>query len=138
MTKDELVSYVLNSPENTNPNVFRSLLDVYVSENGGGSSGDGDELWTNAAVTLINSNPESAFLFYNPFSEFTEEILTEIIINLPVPKNGTLYLDIYSFGNFDNSIEPICTGDIIFEERFEITGDGTITLAAAADGTTPK
>ena len=57
MTKDELVSYVLNSPENTNPNVFKSLLDTYVSENGGGSSG-GDSNFSTATLTVTNTGED--------------------------------------------------------------------------------
>lgn len=135
MTKDELIAYVLNTPENTNPNVFKSLLDQYISENSGSS---GDDQWRNARVTLINNNPEDAFNFYNPFTDFIEDVFTETTINLPVPKDGLFFLGIHSFGNFDSSIEPICTGDIEYViDGFEITGDGTITLAAA-DGTAPK
>lgn len=37
MTKDEIIDYVLNSPENTNPNVLKGMLDQL--DNGGSSSG---------------------------------------------------------------------------------------------------
>ena len=129
MTKDELVRYVLESPENTNPNVFRSLLDQYISENGGGSSGDGN--WENVRVTLINSYPEKSFIFYNPFSEFSDEVFTETTVDLPIPKGSTLYLRANSFNDFDEQIPPVCTGNIVFDFGvFAISGDGTITLAA--------
>lgn len=130
MTKDELVSYILHSPENTNPNVFRSLLDQYISENGGESSGD--EKWENVTVTLINSNPGKSFVFYNPFSEFTNEVFTETTVDLPIPKDGNFYLRGDSFNNFDEQVAPICTGNIVFDfGGFVISGDGTITLSAS-------
>lgn len=43
MTKDEIIDYVLNSPENTNPNVLKGMLDQL---NNGGSDSGGFEFVT--------------------------------------------------------------------------------------------
>lgn len=43
MTKDEIIDYVLNSPENTNPNVLKGMLDQL--DNGGGGDFKSIEVW---------------------------------------------------------------------------------------------
>ena len=37
MTKEEIIEYVMETPENTNPNVLEGMLDELVNSSGGGS-----------------------------------------------------------------------------------------------------
>lgn len=56
MTKDEILKYIMQTPENTNPNILRDIL---------GEGTDGGDLNYNFHLKMFNKNP---YNFYNPQS----------------------------------------------------------------------
>lgn len=134
MNKEDIVNYVINSPENANPNILRGMLNSLLKEN----TGD----FTTCTVTIVN-NSEDEIEFYLP----------QIIEN-DVYGDPSIILDAFS-GGMQSTDTFTCVlykgkalGSFIFDSRpsqgnvstsgsisydydanfITITGDGTIAI----------
>lgn len=59
-TKEEILDYATNTPENTNRNVLNSMLDEYNSGGSGGDSGGGGSGGEAALIVhMVNQNPNT-------------------------------------------------------------------------------
>lgn len=84
MTIDELIDYVTHSPENTNPNVLRSMLGSQLS--------GGPALPEGANICMIIPYNEETGALEKTWQEITD-ILSENIICLTEKDNNILMLD---------------------------------------------
>lgn len=86
MTKDEIIDYVLNSPENTNPNVLKGMLDQL-------DSGGGNEDFSIAEVQVqIDSSA-------NVKSYSAAAIFEDMIEVIDGHESGTFEVPIYKNGS---------------------------------------
>lgn len=117
MDTQTVLKYVMNSPENTNPNVLKGMLDQ-LSGGGGGESG-----FSTARVTVNNQ----ALAFYMP-------IVDPNTISIAKPTSGTFDVPLYK-GRLDMFLEKgvtanIESGNATLEGNYlVITGDCTITIS---------
>ena len=117
MDTQTILKYVMNSPENTNPNVLKGMLDE-LSEGGGGSSD-----FSTAKATVNNQ----AFAFYMP-------VVDTNTISVVKPASGTFDVPLYK-GRLDIFLErdvtaSIESGNATLEGNYlVITGDCIITIS---------
>lgn len=109
---------------------------------GAAPSGGGMET---AEVTFINSGGADTYYYLTNFIRINQEdklvydnaeeyVSSEIIVTLPL-YNGSYIFSLQSLGHENTQVLPSATGNITIDlenEYFEITGDGTITLAGRA------
>jgi len=120
MDTQTILKYVMNSPENTNPNVLKGMLDA-LSE--GGSGGGGSSDFSTAKATVNNQ----AFAFYMP-------VVDTNTISIVKPASGTFDVPLYK-GRLDIFLErdvtaSIESGNATLEGSYlVITGDCTITIS---------
>ena len=142
MDTQTILKYVMNSPENTNPNVLKGMLDE-LSEGGGGSSD-----FSTANVTVDITAVTDDDYVYNIIMPYISEgnghkdsrgsanywslsggvgtyqaILTGegVIAIVAVPTNG----NIETSGNIGSAMVPVDEGN----QAFLITGDCTIAIS---------
>lgn len=133
MTKDELVSYVLNSPENTNPNVFKSLLDVYVSENGGGSSENSN--FSTATLTVTNIGEDKTAIVAHGIFIVDDTMVNVRDISTTEEITVLLYKGVQEGISFDYEGSDTISGNITqVEFEYTITGNCTFTAAGYVQG----
>lgn len=136
MDKEKILSYVMNSPSNTNPNVLRTLLDA----EGGGSSD-----FSVATINFENGSKAQIGFFGTSFSSETKliepatliESGSDVAIKTVIPNGGGCV------GRFvyPNTGIPIAISDMTVEGAAEaltgvddtlyITGDCVITFTVS-------
>ena len=126
--KQEIIDYVFK--DEPNPYVLDSML-TEISEESGSSESD---MYKDAAITLINSNPDGSYIYYDLLDQMPTRVFIETTVYLPVLNipSGKTYVDINFFDRINPNKSPVCIGNVECDttsHNFIITGDGTITLA---------
>lgn len=123
---DKVMEYILNTPENTNPAILKSMLEDLSSE---GGSGESD--FSTATITIKASNGAYSGLTAPQIDEvdgayYGTVSADETDYNITVP----LYMGKCT-AEFWGDLEV--NGDIVKgESTLTITGDGTITFISTA------
>lgn len=130
ITTDDIVKYVMNNPENTNPAVLRDLL----TEAGTGGGGSSDFEYAEITVTNTATEPEhivEAWSYAVEDDFFTDTLFpvdpgqTEII-------NGVMYKKTLYF-HITASEKPTITGNITLDDQddneytYIVSGDCSIS-----------
>lgn len=135
MNIEDIIQYTQKTPENTNPNILRNMLNSLLKEN----TGD----FTTCMVTIINQSEEAYELFLPQITE--SNVYGEPSIVLGAYTSGMqsedsftclLYKDC-ALGAFPHDSRPlenqVTTSESISYDynanEIRITGDGTITIS---------
>ena len=117
---DDVFNYVMESPENTNPAVLKSMLNGL--DDGGGGSSD-----LNIAKLTVSSNEQTTAIT-GAATIYDDKINTTYV---PIDGTGTIDIILYKGqASFQVEAEEIIsmseniTGDLL--NGFIITGDGTL------------
>lgn len=130
MTIDEIIKYVMENPENTNPAVLRDLL----IEAGTGSSGSSDFEYAKITVTNTATEPEQTVEAWGYMVEddFFDDTIIPIEPNTTKIINGVMYKKTLYF-YVTSSEEPIITGNITLDDQddneytYIVSGDCSIS-----------
>ena len=134
MEKQDIINYVLTTPENTNPAILEGMLEQLIAQSGGGG---GESDLTTANVTIANDTSEEYQTVYLPFcQEAAGDVAPATTFPMLVVTNdasqdvkAVLYKGACMGRPESESVTVEVTGDITIEHgTFIITGDGTITL----------
>ena len=137
MDIQDVINYINETPNNTNPAVLRGMVEAIVESS---ESGGGDVTW--AKVKFINADTSTMYEVSN-LIEIVDTGNFEIIAGMPpveVQDESEVTVPLYkgkyaikinsSLHNVDVSFFPQVTGGVTtdFENgMFVVTGDGTIT-----------
>ena len=136
MDIQDVINYVNETPNNTNPAVLKGMVEAIVEDSESGESGGGSSDFSIAHITFINTAQNSRYYtvkcpnIFEGYMEFHEENVTTIAprtIDVILYK-GEQYVEAWEW---DTSIAPVIVGDITYNsenEGFIITGDGSISL----------
>ena len=141
MTKEEILDYATQSPQNTNRAVLNGMLGALIeTESGGGSGGGGGSSdFTTAEVTITNTTNDGYILFpcigaeYGGVMEDWNTMEVEMVnpdpdgykYKIPIYKDGTILM---VEGNPPYTIAV--TGSITVDNgTITVTGNGTITMS---------
>lgn len=123
MDTQTVLKYVMNSPENTNPNVLKGMLDQ-LSGGGGGSSD-----FSTAEVT-VNANQQ--FEFYAPLIN-DEHGYLGAYDNINPDESETLTVGLYKGKAvtrfYTSGVVSVSGNAQLMNEQILITGDCTITIS---------
>ena len=135
MTKKEIIDYVMETPQNTNPAILSQMLDEIAGE--GGGSGDSSN-FSVAKVTLINNTSEPDVTFKIPGKyegvegEHPSSTAPEIIVEQELVVDAVLYCG-YCVGCIYSALISFTltgTGNVTINGLYAyITGDCTITIS---------
>lgn len=136
MDIQDVINYVNETPNNTNPAVLKGMIEAIVESSESGESGGGSSDFSIAHVTLTNTAQNGRYYsvrcphILREYMEYTTEDITTIapmMLDVVLYK-GEQYILIL---DWDTSIAPVISGDITYdseEDVFIITGDGSISL----------
>ncbi len=133
MTKKEIIDYVMETPQNTNPAILSQMLDEIAGEGGGGESSD----FSVAKVTLINNTSEPNIKFSIPGKidgiegEYPSSTTSEITVEQELVADVVLYCG-HCIGCIRSALNLTGTGNVTIDGLCAyITGDCTITASDA-------
>lgn len=136
MDIQDVINYINETPNNTNPAVLKGMVEAIVesSESGGGDGGSSD--FSIAHVTFINTAQNGRYYSVrcpHIIEEYMEYRTEDITLIAPSVLDVVLYKgeQYIVTMDWDTSIAPVITGDITYdseEEAFIIAGDGSISL----------
>lgn len=136
MDIQDVINYVNETPNNTNPAVLKGMVEAIVEDSGS----DGGDV-TFATIKFINADTSTEYYVTNLTELVTIgdfEILTggpvvvvqnESEVSVPLYK-GKYAIHSNSFQGTDSSFFPQVTGEVTFDMEspyIVVTGDGTIT-----------
>lgn len=136
MDIQDVINYINETPNNTNPAVLKGMVEAIVESS---ESGEGDVTW--AKVKFINADTSTEYYVINLTGLVTigdSEVLTggsyvvvqnESEVSVPLYK-GKYAIHSNSFQGTDSSFFPQVTGGVTFDMEspyIVVTGDGTIT-----------
>lgn len=139
MEKQDIINYVLNTPENTNPAVLKGMLEQLESGGGGGESD-----FTTAEVTFVlpeGTEEVDSFAFIQTVDEGEGEPASVFVGIAPITTNAKRNVPLYKgltaimlsgFADSGYTIGSV-SGDAEYNNItgiLMITGDCTITLVA--------
>ena len=78
MEKQEIIDYVLNTPENTNPAILEGMLEQLIAESGGGGEG-GDVISGDVIYKIREPKTDIDFASNGNFLQKTEEVIIKNI-----------------------------------------------------------
>lgn len=140
MNIQDIINYVNETPNNTNPAVLKGMVEAIVEDSGSGEGGGGSSDFSIAHVTLTNTAQNGKYYsvkcpqIFGEYLEFRTEDITTIAPKMldVVLYKGEQYILTF---DWDTSTAPVISGDITYdseEEAFIITGDGSISLVGTA------
>lgn len=136
MDIQDVINYVNETPNNTNPAVLKGMVEAIVEDSG---SGEGDVTW--AKVKFINVDTRTTYSV-NGLTGIVDTGYFEIITGMPkveVQDDTEVTVPLYKgkyainpnlFENIDESFFPQVSGGVTIDFNkgmFAVTGDGTIT-----------
>lgn len=128
---NKVIDYVMNSPQNTNPNVLKGLLESY---EGGGASD-----FTTAEVTITNNTGSNIELALPEVEDNGRKHLLRTFVVASANGSHSLIVALYkgaASGRIitNNVPSAVCTGEasISSNNSISIKGNGTITFGTAS------
>lgn len=145
MEKQDIINYVLNTPENTNPAILGGMLEQLIAQSGSGGGGGGESDLTTATVTFINNINDSptaygAFVYSDEYEGEVTNHSTglmpigtqQTVVTTVILYKGEASIDLTEVGQTQGaSISASGDATVKMGLFLLVTGDATVTISPA-------